>query len=155
MKPTYALLTALLVLPTVPAMADTTVSAAAKPTMVTPSQLQWVASPTLPAGTTMAVIDGDPTKAGWYTIRLHLPNGTVFPPHFHGDTEYVTVLQGTLMVGIGDTVDKTKMSALPAGSVVTVPAGVHHYAAASGDTILQLTGQGPMTMTVVKSGGSM
>jgi len=155
MKPTYALLGALLILPAIPVAADTPPAPAAKPVMITPSQLQWVSNPMLPAGTTMAIIDGDPTKAGWYTIRLHLPNGASFPPHFHSDTEYVTVLQGTLMVGIGDTVDASKMTALPAGSAVTVPAGVHHYAAANGDTILQLTGQGPMTMTAVKGGGSM
>ena len=47
------------------------------------------------------------------------------------------------MVGPGDTVDKSNMTALPAGSFVAVPAGVHHYAVASGDTIIQLQRNGP------------
>jgi quercetin dioxygenase-like cupin family protein len=126
--------------------------AATAPTIVTPSQLQWTTSKNLPAGVKMAVLTGNPNATGAYAIRLMLPDGTMFGPHFHGDAEWVTVLQGTLLVGLGDKVNKATMKALGPGSFVAVPAGVHHYAAAKGETIIQLTGMGPMTMTAVKGG---
>lgn len=150
MKASSALLAGLFLLFAVPAAADTAASNA--PVIVTPSQLQWAPNAILPAGAKVAILQGDYTKPGWYTIRFSLPDGASFAPHSHGSTEYVTVLQGTLMVGLGDTVDKSKMTALPAGSFVAVPAGVHHYAAASGDTIIQLSGMGPMTMVPVTPG---
>ena len=150
MKTIRVFLAALLLLPALPAAADTT--SAEAPVIVVPSQLQWASNAMLPAGAKVAVIQGDYTKAGWYTLRISLPDGASFAPHFHGGTEYVTVLQGTLLVGLGDTADKSKMTALPAGSFCAVPAGVHHYAAASGDTIIQLSGMGPMTSVDVKPG---
>ncbi|GAC1463854.1 MAG: hypothetical protein PVSMB1_14100 [Gemmatimonadaceae bacterium] len=61
----------------------------------------------------------------------------------------MTVLQGTLMVGLGDTVNAAKMVALPAGSFASVPKGLHHYAMAKGVTIIQISGMGPESMTMV------
>jgi quercetin dioxygenase-like cupin family protein len=127
-----------------PASADTT------PTIVTPSQVHWTAGTGPMAGAQVAVLSGDPNKAGPYTMRLRIPDGGKFGPHFHGDVENVTVLQGTLLVGLGDTMDPAKMIALPAGSFVSIPMGVHHYAVAKGDTILQIHGIGPASMTMVK-----
>lgn len=127
-----------------PALADTA------PTIVTPSQVKWTAAPAPMTGAEIAVIAGDPAKPGPYTIRLRLPDGAKFAPHFHGDVENVTVLEGTVLVGIGDKVDPAKMIALPAGSFVSVPAGLHHYAAAQGVTIIQIHGMGPSSMTMVK-----
>jgi quercetin dioxygenase-like cupin family protein len=150
MKPSSVLFIALLLLSALPAAADN--SGPSAPLIVTPSQLDWVSSAMLPAGAKMAVVQGDYTKAGWYTLRLSLPDGATFRPHFHGMAEYATVLQGTLMVGLGDAMDPSKMTALPAGSYAEIPAGIHHYGVAKGDTIIQLSGMGPMTMTEVKPG---
>lgn len=127
------------------------IAAADAPTIVMPSQLNWMSDSRLPPGAKMAVVYGDPKASGGatYIVRLMLPDGAIFPPHFHDSPEYVTVLQGTLLVGLGDTVDKTKMTALGAGSFVGVPAGVHHYAMAQGATIIQVGGPGPMTLTPV------
>ncbi|HEU5478775.1 MAG TPA: cupin domain-containing protein [Candidatus Tumulicola sp.] len=150
MKLPVAILASLLVASAVPV---TVAIAATAPTIVTPSHLQWAPGKGMPAGVKVAVLTGNPNASGAYAVRLMLPDGTLFGPHFHGDAEWVTVLQGTLMVGLGDKVDKTKMKALGPGSFVAVPAGLHHYAMAKGATIIQLTGMGPMTMTAVK--GSM
>lgn len=124
--------------------------AATMPTIVTPATVHWTAAPAPMTGAQMAVISGDPSKAGPYVLRLRLPDGAKFAPHFHGDVENVTVLQGTLLVGLGDKTDPAKMIALPAGSFVSVPIGLHHYAAAKGDTIIQIHGMGPSSMTMVK-----
>jgi quercetin dioxygenase-like cupin family protein len=117
------------------------------PIIVTPSQITWVSNATLPSGVKMATLSGDSTKSGWYVVRLNMPDGTKFPPHYHDGPEYVTVMQGTLLVGLGTKMDMSKMKALPAGSYVEVPAKLPHYAAARGTTIIQLSGPGPMTMT--------
>lgn len=124
-------------------------SAAMSPTIITPAQVHWSAAPSMGPGVQMATIFGNPARPGPYVFRLMLRNGVAFPPHFHNDTERVTVLSGTLLVGLGDTIDRAHMLALPAGSIVSIPAGVHHYAIARGTTILQLDGVGPFAMTLV------
>lgn len=128
------------------------VRAADAPTIVLPNQAKFAPAPApYPAGAMMAVMSGDPSKAGSeYTARLMLPDGLKIAPHTHGDTENVTVLSGTAMVGVGTTFDTSHMVTLPPGSFVSIPAGTPHYAMAKGDTVLQVTGIGPASMTLAK-----
>ena len=123
-----------------------------QPTIVLPDQVHWTPGTGPMAGVEVAVLVGDPTKAGPYTIRLRMPNGAKFAPHFHDDTERVTVISGTIMVGIGNTMVESTMTALPAGSFVSIPAKVPHSALAKGITVIQIGGNGPMTMTAVAQG---
>lgn len=67
----------------------------------------------------MAVLEGDPTKEGPFVMRLKLPDGYRVAPHTHPKPERVTVLSGTLPVGMGDRFDVTKGRAMPAGSFGT------------------------------------
>src|SRR6266487_3025896 len=56
--------------------------------IVTANDIQWAdAPPSLPAGAKMAVLDGDPGKAGSFTIRLKMPAGYKIPAHTHPTTE--------------------------------------------------------------------
>lgn len=120
------------------------------PTIVTPDQVKWSAGAGPFTGVEVATLTGDFAKPGPFTIRLRIPDGGKFPAHYHGDTERVTVISGTLMVGVGDTMKESSMTALPAGSFVSIPAGVHHYAMAKGVTVIQIGGTGPFAMTAVK-----
>ena len=120
------------------------------PTIVTPDKTPWVAGTGPLAGTRVAVLSGDLQKPGPYTVRLELQPGTNFPPHFHGDTENVTVISGSLWVGLGDRAQPSQMIELPAGSFVSVPQGIHHYAMAKQLTVIQIHGMGPFTLTFVK-----
>jgi quercetin dioxygenase-like cupin family protein len=124
----------------------------AGPTIVLADQAKYAAAPApYPAGAMMAVLSGDPGKAGTqYTVRLRLPDGVKIGVHTHGDIENVTVLSGTLMVGVGTTFDASKMLALAAGSYVSIPAGTPHYAMAKGVTVLQVNGVGPASMKLVQ-----
>ena len=124
-------------------------NAAGTPTVYTLDKITWMAGTGTLAGAQIAVLSGDPTKPGPYTIRLKVPANTTFGPHFHGDAENVTVISGSLWVGLGDRVDQSKLMQLPAGSFATIPAGVHHYAVTREDTVVQLHGNGPFTMTAV------
>ena len=103
------------------------------------------------AGVEQATLWGDPTKAGsQYAVRYKFEDGVKFPPHTHPLSEQVTVLSGVFLVGVGKTVDHSKLVALPAGSYVLVPAGLPHYAMAKGETIVEVHGLGPATITLVK-----
>ena len=125
-------------------------ASASSPTIVMPDDTHWSAVTSGPmAGTEMAVLVGNPEKPGPYIVRLRAKDGTKFGPHFHGDVENVTVISGTLLVGLGDKADPATMKALPAGGFVSIPAGLHHYATAKGETVIEIAGNGPMTMTVL------
>lgn len=124
-------------------------SAATAPTIVTPETAKWGPAPGF-TGWEMAPVVGDPSKAGaFYAYLLKVPDGGKAMPHRHGSTETVVVISGTLMVGLGDTMDTAKMKPLGAGSVVSVPAGVHHYAMAKGPTVIEISGIGPDSTTMI------
>lgn len=104
----------------------------------------------LPKQVQFALIQGDPSKSGIYTIRLHFPAGFHFPAHYHPADEHVTVLQGTFIVGMGDSIDVAKGQTLTAGGFITAPADGHHWAVARGVTVVQVSGEGPFGITYVK-----
>ena len=106
--------------------------------------------PFLPAGAQLAVLEGDPmASSGDFTIRLKMPNGYKIAPHTHPNRENVTVLSGTLKVGMGDTFDAGKMMSFGAGSFAYLDPSVHHYAAASGATIIQIHGMSPLQINYI------
>jgi quercetin dioxygenase-like cupin family protein len=127
-------------------------TAADAPTIVMADQAKYAPAPApYPSGSMMAVLSGDPATTGsQYTVRLKLTDGTKIAPHTHGDTENVTVLSGTLMVGVGNSVDPASMLALTPGSYASIPAETSHYAMAKGETVVQVNGVGPASMTLVK-----
>jgi quercetin dioxygenase-like cupin family protein len=94
-------------------------------------------------------MQGDPGKSGVYTVRLRMPARYVIKAHFHPTDEEVTVLSGTLLVGMGDTVHTRGAQRLTAGGFITAPKDAHHYAMARGVTIVQVHGEGPFEITYV------
>lgn len=125
-------------------------TAAGEPTIVMADAAAFGAAPKpYPADTKMAVLSGDPSKVGArYTVRLKIPDGTRLPAHTHGDSEDVTVISGTLLVGVGSAFDAGKMIALTAGSYASIPSGTPHYAMAKGETVVQVNGVGPASMSL-------
>jgi quercetin dioxygenase-like cupin family protein len=118
--------------------------------ILTPDKLQWKSNPNLPTGALVAVLSGDPTKAGsLYTIRIKIPDGYKVPPHWHPGDENVTVIQGTMMFGTGDKFDPAKLEAVQAGGFMRMPKEVRHYAMAKGEAIVQVHGVGPFVITYV------
>jgi quercetin dioxygenase-like cupin family protein len=114
------------------------------PTVYAPKAIPWKdGPPSLPTGAKFAVLEGDPSKEGPFTMRLKVPNGYRIPPHTHPKTERLTVISGTFRLGMGETFDADKMRDLTAGTYGFWPAGMKHYAAAKGETIVQLHGIGP------------
>jgi anti-sigma factor ChrR (cupin superfamily) len=112
--------------------------------------LTWVASPRLPKGAQVAVLAGNPGKAGQYIILAKLPDGFAIPAHWHVNAENVTVISGTFHVGMGDKLDKSKGEALaPGGFFTSGTAQMHHYAWTTGDTLIQVAGMGPFDVIYV------
>jgi quercetin dioxygenase-like cupin family protein len=115
-----------------------------------PNQLTWgPAPPALPPGARLAVLEGNPSEAGSYTMRVLMPAGYRIPPHYHAAVEHVTVLKGTFKVGMGERYNPSAMASLPAGTFAALQPGVRHFAEAQGETIVQLHGMGPWGLTYV------
>ncbi|MEP6835215.1 MAG: cupin domain-containing protein [Gemmatimonas sp.] len=103
-------------------------------------------------GAEMAVVQGDPSKAGEpFTVRLRMPNGYRIAPHTHPTDENVTVISGTFKVGMGATFKEDSMLTLPAGAFVTAPALHAHYASTKGQTIVQVNAIGPFAINYVNA----
>ena len=114
------------------------------------SEVKWTTGPaSLPTGAKLAVLEGDPTKEGFFTMRLWLPDGFRIPPHFHPKVEHVTVISGTFNLGMGDKFDQKTTRAMPVGTFGFWKEGMQHFAWAKGDTVIQLHGIGPWTITYV------
>jgi hypothetical protein len=112
--------------------------------LFTPDAIKWGDAPgALPAGAKLAVLEGNPMQSGIYTMRLWVPDGYKIPPHHHLQVEHVTVISGTFNLGMGDTFDETKGSAMPAGTFGFLPPHTNHFAWAKGETVIQLHGNGP------------
>jgi hypothetical protein len=126
--------------------------AASKPahSIVSPGDLQWIdAPPVIPAGSKFAVLYGDPLKAGPYTIRAKYPDGYRIPPHWHPTVENVTVLSGTVHLGMGEKFDQSATTAMGTGAFASLPAEMRHYIWVKGETVLQIHGIGPFQIFYV------
>jgi quercetin dioxygenase-like cupin family protein len=112
-----------------------------------PASLQWTVPPVLPPGALIAVVSGDPTSPGEFTLMVSMPDGYRIPPHFHPSSEHVEIREGTLLVGTGDVLDPKRTQALAVGDSATAPEGMHHFSIARGRTVLSATFMGPYTIT--------
>jgi quercetin dioxygenase-like cupin family protein len=116
----------------------------------TTDQVTWQPGPpSLLPGAQMAVLEGDPTKPGFFAMRLRFPDGFRIMPHTHPKQERVTVISGTLNLGNGATFDKAAARPLPAGSYSTMTPGMQHFGFATGLTEIQLAAMGPWVINYV------
>ena len=112
--------------------------------------LKWGPAPAVfPKGARMAVVSGDPGKAGEFVIELSMPAGYKISPHFHPTDETVQVKKGTFLVGMGDTFDVKSTKPMKVGEKGSIPAQMHHFAAAKSAAIVSVTAMGPFAMTYV------
>ena len=101
--------------------------------------MKWMDGPTsLPKGAKVAMLEGDPTKEGPFTMRLQLPDAFKIQPHSHPAVEHVTVISGTFNLGMGEKFESVGGRALTAGSFAFMPPGMKHFAWTSGETVIQV-----------------
>lgn len=118
--------------------------------MLVPTDLTWKDGPaSLPKGVKSTVLEGDPTKAGPFTMQLKLPANYKIPPHSHPAIEHVTVLSGSFHMGLGGVFDESKATKLPVGGFAVMAIGTRHFAFTKEEATIQLHGVGPWGITYV------
>ena len=106
-----------------PAFAQDTMKVA----MVTPEALVWKDNANLPKGAQVAILIGDPTKAGEVVVqRVKLPPNYQVPPHTHPYAETVTLISGSVGFGMGEKFDD-KGALAKLGTLFANPAKHAHY----------------------------
>ena len=116
-------------------------------TIQAPADLKWSpAPPALPKGAEVAVLFGDPSKEELFAMRIRFPANYQVAPHTHPKPELVTVISGTFHIGMGETADPSKATAVPAGGFVAITPGTAHYANSEEETVIQLNSTGPWTL---------
>jgi quercetin dioxygenase-like cupin family protein len=116
--------------------------------LLTPGDIKWGPAQALP-GAQMAVLGGDPSKPGFFTLRLKFPDGAKIPAHWHPTDENITVLEGLFRAGMGDVHKDAELHDFPVGSFIVMPKSMHHFASAKGEVVVQIDGQGPFVVNYV------
>jgi hypothetical protein len=116
----------------------------------TAADLEWQPGPpSLGPGAEFVILEGDPATEGLFTMRLRMPDGFIIAPHFHPNQERVTVLSGVFHLGSGRTFDRAAAQRLPAGSHFSLPPRMEHFAIMEGETVVQLTAEGPWQINYI------
>jgi ketosteroid isomerase-like protein len=118
--------------------------------MVAPTSLVWGDSPPgLPAGAKVAVVAGDPSQPGPFVLRVMAPAGYTVPAHWHPTTENLSVISGTVALGMGEKADPAAMTTLEAGGFAVLPAEMRHTFVSRTASTFQVHGTGPFAITYV------
>ena len=94
-------------------------------------------------GSGVMLLLGDPSKPELFVTRFRYPDGLRVGPHGHTTSVHITVLNGTLMLGMGDAFDSTHAQAYGPGSFVLLEGGMHHYEWFRGAVTIHVEGIGP------------
>ncbi len=115
------------------------------------ASVQWQPGPaSLPKGTQLVVLAGDPGKPGPFVLRVKFPPNTMVAPHTHATAENLTVLTGDFYHEMGATLDKARGDLMQAGGFVYLPANMPHSVwTADTESIVQVTGTGPFGLNYV------
>jgi quercetin dioxygenase-like cupin family protein len=125
-------------------------SAQTEHVLLQPDKLQWGPQPpALPPGGEAALVSGDPEKPVPYVLRVKLPAGYKIPAHIHPADEHLTVISGSIHVGMGPKLDETKGEKVPTGGYVLMPKSMAHFLWITEPTVLQVHGIGPIEFLYV------
>jgi len=116
-------------------------------------KLQWRPTEGNTLGVETAVVEGDPSKPGFYLTINHFPAGVMSRPHYHPDERYIIVLRGTWYTDEGEVFRPNQTAPLKPGDFMRHPKGGPHYDGALGeDTWVAISGYGPTKATVIDGG---
>ncbi|MCI0415681.1 cupin domain-containing protein [bacterium] len=123
---------------------------AADPVLVQMDQAKWgPAPPALPAGAQSAVLSGDPMTDSPFTVLVKFPANYSVAAHSHPKNENVTIISGTLYMGMGDKLDHSAGTGLSTGGYALMPANMNHYVYTKVETVFTIHGQGPVEFKYV------
>src|SRR6202050_3151552 len=112
--------------------------------------IDWKPFPEFPPSVRLAVVVGQPSEPGPYTIRVKVPHDVKLMPQRHPEDRVYTVISGVFYIGLGDQFDPEKLQAFPPGSVVVLPGNTSHFHwAKSGEYVTQVQAIGPIRLDYV------
>jgi len=110
-----------------------------------PDDIKWEPFAAFPSSVRLAVVVGEPSEVGPYTIRVQVPHGVKLMPHKHPEDRIYTVISGVFYIGLGDRFDADRLQAYPPGTVIVLPGNMPHFHwAKSGEYVTQVTAIGPL-----------
>ena len=116
--------------------------------LVAPKEIVWgAAPPSLPPGAQGVTLYGDASKEGLFAMRFKLPKAYQIPPHTHPKPEVVTVISGSVRLGMGEKADPGQAKLLPAGSFFALSPGMAHFLITEEESVVQLNSNGPWSIT--------
>ena len=101
----------------------------------------------------MAVLEGNPKEPGLFTLRFSSESPFKLPVHRHPRHERVTVLQGSIHVAFGDSLNEAKGQRFSSGDYYVNRATVAHSVWTTGPVTAQITGFGPWVVEPVTPTG--
>jgi quercetin dioxygenase-like cupin family protein len=114
--------------------------------------IDWRPFPAFPPSVRLAVIVGQPSGPGIYTIRVKAPHGAKLMPHKHPEDRVYTVISGVFYIGLGEEFDPEKLQAFPPGAVVVLPGNTSHFHwAKTSEYITQVSAIGPLGLEYISS----
>jgi quercetin dioxygenase-like cupin family protein len=114
--------------------------------------INWKPFATSPPSVRLAVIVGQPSESGPYTIRVRVPHGVKLMPHRHPEDRVYTVISGVFYIGLGEQFNPEKLEAYPPGSVIVLPGNTSHlHWAKSSEYITQVTAISPLGLEYVSA----
>jgi hypothetical protein len=101
--------------------------------------INWKPFPAFPPSVRLAVIVGQPSDAGPYSIRVRVPHGVKLMPHRHPEDRVYTIISRVFYIGLGEQFNPEKLEAYPPGSVIVLPGNASHFHwAKSGEYVTQI-----------------
>lgn len=116
--------------------------------------LKWNATEGNTLGVQTAVLEGDPSKPGFYLTINRFPPGVMSRPHTHPDERHCVVLKGTWWTGEG-TMQWTpaREVGLKPNEFMRHPSGGLHYDGARDEEVwVLISGYGPTRADVLDKG---
>ncbi len=114
--------------------------------------IDWKPFAAFPPSARLAVVVGQPSEPGPYTLRVRIPHGVKVMPHRHPEDRVYTVISGVFYIGLGDQFNPDKLQAYPPGSVLVLPGNTSHFHwAKSSEYVTQVTGMGPLGLEYISA----
>jgi quercetin dioxygenase-like cupin family protein len=103
----------------------------------------WLPSKLVPGAFYMPLV-GEGAKSGPYVFRFKAPPGTRIPAHWHTQTMHQTVLSGTLLTVMGESLDSSRVQRVGAGGFLVTPAYMRHIEWFESETVIHVETQVPI-----------
>lgn len=114
---------------------------AAKAPRVVSTETDWFASPgPIPV---MRRIEGNRAEPGPFREYYRTPAGASLGAHQHTADMHIRVIEGRQFILMGD-LENARVQRFDPGSTFVIPAGVWHVEWFESDTLVEITGVGPM-----------